>query len=136
MQTYHGSCHCGDITYEIDADLSRLTRCTCSMCTKKGALLVRVKPENLRVTGGQSLVRLYQFNKMIAKHFFCPTCGVHPFGHPRTAPELSIVNVNTLDDFDIHSDPYEITIFDGRDWERAFAESQTANSDNRSGDER
>ena len=126
MKTYHGSCHCGQIKYEVKANLSRVTRCTCSICTKKGALLVRVSPDDLRVTKGHDTLSLYQFNKMIAKHYFCPTCGIHTFGHPRTAPELYIVNVNTLDDFDVHSEHFDIAIFDGRDWERAFAESKAA----------
>ncbi len=124
MKTYHGSCHCGDVTYEITADITSVTRCTCSICTKKGILLARVKPENLRITQGADKVRVYQFNERIAKHYFCPNCGIHTHGNPRAAPEMFIVNVNTLDDFDVHSETPEVRVFDGRNWEKAFAESQ------------
>lgn len=124
MATYHGSCHCGAVRYEIEADLSRVTRCTCSICTKKGALLVRVEPENLRITAGRDKLRAYQFNKKIAKHHYCGECGIHTFGNPRTAPEKFIVNVNTLDEYDIHAATPDINVFDGRNWEQAFAASQ------------
>ena len=68
MQIYHGSCHCGAIKYEIEADLSKVTRCTCSICTKKGILLVRVEPDKLRITEGEEHLKLYQFNEMVAEH--------------------------------------------------------------------
>jgi hypothetical protein len=45
METYHGSCHCGTVKFTIRADLAKLTRCTCSMCTKKGLLGCYVPPE-------------------------------------------------------------------------------------------
>jgi hypothetical protein len=35
-----------------------------------------------------------------------------------------VVNVNTLDDFDVHAETFTIRHFDGRHWEQAFAESQ------------
>ena len=123
MQTYHGSCHCGAVKYEIEADLRRVTRCTCSICTKKGILLARVEPDKLKISEGEDQLKLYQFNEMVAEHYFCPNCGIHTFGHPRAAPDKFVVNVNTLDDWDVHSETPEIRLFDGRNWEKAFAES-------------
>ncbi|MEL0019241.1 MAG: GFA family protein [Rickettsiales bacterium] len=124
MKTYHGSCHCGTVKYEIEADLSTVTRCTCSICTKKGILLARVAPDKITITEGADALKLYQFNEMVAEHYFCPNCGIHTHGHPRAAPEMFVVNVNTLDDFDVHAETFTIRHFDGRHWEQAFAESQ------------
>ena len=66
MQTYHGSCHCGAVKYEIEADLRRVTRCTCSICTKKGILLARVEPDKLKISEGEDQLKLYQFNEMVS----------------------------------------------------------------------
>lgn len=40
---------------------------------------------------------LYTFNKHLAKHYFCPSCGIHPFHRPRTRPDLWAVNIRCLD---------------------------------------
>ena len=123
MTTYHGSCHCGAVKYEIDADLSKVTRCTCSICTKKGILLARVEPDKFTITEGEDRLKIYQFNEMLAEHYFCPDCGIHTFGHPRAAPDKFVVNANTLDDWDVHTETPAVQIFDGRNWEKAFAEN-------------
>jgi hypothetical protein len=124
MRPYHGSCHCGAVAFEIDADLSRLVRCTCSICSKKGGLFCRVPPDRFRlIAGGDDLV-LYQFNTKISNHRFCRHCGIHTFGNPRSAPDLVLVNVRCLDDFDLETETYTVDVFDGRNWEAAFAESQ------------
>jgi hypothetical protein len=124
MQTYHGSCHCGAVKYEVDADLSTLERCTCSICSKKGGLFVRVPQNQFRMMQGQNELVLYQFNTGIAEHYFCKHCGIHPFGHPRSAPDLYLINVRCFDDFDLEADGYEIKLFDGKNWEAAFAARQ------------
>lgn len=121
MPTYHGSCHCGTVTFEIDADLSRLVRCNCSVCTKKGGIFKVVPPEKFRLQAGRDNLRLYQFNTKVSEHYFCQTCGIHPFGHPRSSPGEFLINVRCLDDFDLESEKYEIEVFDGRNWEAAFA---------------
>lgn len=120
-KTYRGSCHCGAVRFEVDADLARLVRCNCSICTKKGGVFAAVAPERFRLLDGESNLNLYQFNTKVSKHYFCKTCGIHPFGHPRSAPEKFLVNVRCLDDFDLESATYEIDLFDGRNWEAAFA---------------
>ena len=40
-----GSCHCGKTRFRIDIDIpAQLTRCTCSFCAKRGALLAALAP--------------------------------------------------------------------------------------------
>jgi len=121
MGTYRGSCHCGRVRFEIEADLKRLLRCNCSICAKKGSIHVRVHPDQMRIVAGEDALTLYQFNKKIAQHYFCQTCGIHPFSRPRAAPELYTININTLDDFDLETENPEIVPFDGRNWEAAVA---------------
>ena len=119
MNTYHGSCHCGSVQFEIEADLSQLEHCNCSICIKKGALFTYVSPEAFRLLRGQSALTLYQFNTKISSHYFCKHYGIHTFGHPRSSPENYIINVRCLDDFDLDEADYELSLFDGHNW-KAF----------------
>lgn len=128
MGTYHGSCHCGRVRYEVEADLSHLLRCNCSICFKKGQVHIRISPEQLRITSGEEALTLYQFNKNIAKHYFCADCGIHPFSRPRAAPDLYTINVNTLDDYDLEAEAPEIVTFDGQNWEAAVAAMNAKNT--------
>ena len=124
MRTFHGSCHCGAVTFEVDADLSKIGDCNCSICRKKGSLHHSVEQECFRLLTGADNLRVYQFNKLIAKHFFCRTCGIHTYSHPRTAPKKFNVNLRCLDDFDLQTATYELSHFDGRNWEQAFKARQ------------
>lgn len=119
MKTFHGSCHCGAVRFEIETDLDRVTECNCSMCTKKGILHHRVPPERFRLLGGEERLGTYQFNTKVAKHHFCETCGIHVFTRPRAAPELYTVNVRCLDDYDLAKEQPEVVKFDGRNWEQS-----------------
>jgi hypothetical protein len=128
MQTYHGSCHCGRVRFRIQADLSQLTRCTCSMCSKKGLLGCYVPRDRFQLLQGANELGLYQFNTKVAKHFFCRHCGIHPFGNPRSNPDAYAVNVRCLDDFDLESAKPEVKLFDGRNWEAAQEARLRANT--------
>ncbi len=124
MKTYHGGCHCGAVKFEVDAELSQLTRCTCSICSKKGGLFCYVPPDQFRQLQGEDDLTLYQFNTEVAKHLFCKHCGIHTFGQPRSAPGLYLINVRCLDDFDLETEEYEVKLFDGRNWEAALKARQ------------
>ncbi len=124
MQTYHGSCHCGAVRFEVEADLGQLTRCICSICTKKGGLFCYVPPQRFRQLRGVEEVTSYRFNTETVEHCFCRNCGMHTFGHPRSAPELFLVNVRCLDDFDLETEAFEVQVFDRRNWEAALKARQ------------
>ena len=124
MKTYHGGCHCGAVKFEVDANLSQLTRCTCSICAKKGGLFCYVQPDQFRVLQGEGDLKDYQFNTNEAKHSFCKSCGIHTFGRPRSMPELHLINVRCLEDFDLETETYEVQLFDGRNWDAAIAARQ------------
>jgi len=124
MQTYHGSCHCGAVSYEVDADLSQLSDCNCSICRKKASVHHGVPEERFRLLTGADSLRAYRFNKKIATHYFCQNCGIHTFSHPRTAPEKFNVNIRTLDDFDLRTAEYEMRHFDGQNWEDQYPDGR------------
>ena len=104
-QTYHGSCHCGQIEFEVDMDLDHVRVCDCSLCRKRGALNHRVEDSALRMLTPIDRVTLYQWHTCTAKDYFCPTCGILPFRRPRTAPDMWTVNVRCLDEVDLNAIP-------------------------------
>ena len=117
MRKYKGGCHCGRVRFEADIDLSKVTECNCSICSKKGSLNLRVAPGHFRLLSGEDALTLYQFGLKIAKHWFCKHCGIHTFWNPRAAPDQYSINVRCLDDFETEKPNLEVRVFDGRNWE-------------------
>jgi hypothetical protein len=116
-KTYHGSCHCGRVTFELRADLGYVIDCNCSLCRRRGALWHGASESSLRVVSGEQDLVLYQFNTKTALHFFCAHCGIHPFARPRLDPSKWVVNVRCIDNVDLASLP--VRRFDGEHWEEA-----------------
>ena len=113
-KTYAGGCHCGKVRYEATTDLGRVISCNCSICSKKGLLLVFVKPDQFRITAGEGDLTEYRFNKKKIQHLFCPVCGIQSFARG-SAPDgqpMYAVNVRCLDDVDVSS--LILTPFDGK----------------------
>jgi hypothetical protein len=114
---YRGGCHCGRIAYEVEGELLKASECNCSICTKKGFLHWIVPRENFRLMTPESSLATYQFNTRVAKHYFCPTCGIASFYIPRSDPDKIDVNVRCLEGVDALK--LEREFFDGQNWEAA-----------------
>lgn len=106
-KTYRGSCHCGRVRFEVDADFDHVRVCDCSLCRKRGALNYRVAESHFRLLTPFDELSLYQWHTRTAKDYFCPVCGILPFRRPRTAPHLWAVNVRCLDGVDLAAIPIE-----------------------------
>lgn len=111
IKTYNGSCHCGRVRFEVDADLDHVRVCDCSICRKRGALIHRVEASGFRLLTPLEELSVYRWHTRTATDYFCPVCGILPFRHPRTAPHLWAVNVRCLDGVDLSSIP--VTQIDG-----------------------
>ena len=111
---YHGSCHCGQIAFDVEGDLGQVMACNCSICRRKGALMWFVPRQQLRLLTPEADMGTYTFNKHVIQHHFCPTCGIHPFGEGRdpAGNAVAAVNVRCLDDVDLDALP--VKHFDGR----------------------
>ena len=119
MKKYHGSCHCKKVEFTITAKIENVVSCNCSICTKKGALHLRVSAEQFKLKKGKEHLSIYQFDTKEARHYFCNVCGIHPFSNPRLAPDMYSINIHCLDDFDFEKNSYNTVKFDGQNWEDA-----------------
>jgi hypothetical protein len=113
MTTHTGSCHCGQVRFEVEGEIDGALDCNCSICRRKGSLLWFAPREALRVTAGADALATYTFNRHLIAHRFCPTCGIHPFGEG-TAPDgkaMAAINLRCVDGLDLAALP--VRHFDG-----------------------
>ncbi|MBP9112009.1 MAG: GFA family protein [Polyangiaceae bacterium] len=91
-------CHCGAVEFEVTLvdGLNTARRCTCSMCSKRGAVAVSAALGGLRVISGAEKLSEYQFNTKEAKHFFCSVCGIYTHHQRRSNPNQYGVNAACL----------------------------------------
>jgi hypothetical protein len=59
---YKGSCHCGNVAFEVEGELTGAVECNCSICSRKGALLWAVPHEKLIWRGSDTDLGTYTFN--------------------------------------------------------------------------
>jgi len=114
MTTYQGSCHCGKVACEVEADIEEVVACNCSICRRKGHLLTFVPMEQFTLKTSRDDLSDYLFNKHHIHHHFCPECGCSPFalGSDGQGNEMAAVNVRCLEGVDL--DSLKIKHVDGR----------------------
>lgn len=96
-----GSCHCGAVKFEVRTALTPATRCNCSLCRRKGAVMTPpFDASALKILCGEDALTLYQFNTRTAKHYFCRHCGIYPFHQTRKDPRLWRANLGCLEGVD------------------------------------
>jgi hypothetical protein len=116
-----GGCHCGAVRFEAALpDLATAQTCTCSICQMTGFVHLIVPASRFRLTSGEAHLTSYRFNTETADHLFCAVCGVKSFYRPRSNPDGWSVNARCLDDPDAQR--LDLSVFDGRHWERHGAE--------------
>lgn len=80
MKTYHGSCFCGEVTFEADGDLADGTmRCNCRFCRKMRYWEMRLPDaDGLRITSGTDHLTetpRADGSDLDMHHMFCGRCG-------------------------------------------------------------
>jgi hypothetical protein len=113
--THPGSCHCGEVRFEVRLDASAGMRCNCTVCTKVGLLMGIVAPDAFRLLAGESSLLSYEWGGKTARRFFCENCGVSVFSRgslEQLGGEYVCVSYNALDDVD----PADVKVayWDGR----------------------
>lgn len=100
---YQGSCHCGQVAFEVEGELTRVVDCNCSICMRKGALLWFVPRDKLTLHTPEENTRAYTFGSHTIQHRFCPTCGIHPYGEGSdpAGKSMAAINVRCLENVDL-----------------------------------
>jgi len=104
-KTYSGSCHCGAIRFTAALDISRgTTKCNCTICARNRLWSAEAGPGEVRLLEGEDHLTDYTYNDRVAHHYFCQTCGVHPYEFvdlPLQNRSYYNVSINCLDDVDM-----------------------------------
>ena len=109
------SCHCKQVEAEINLpdNLGKFLKCNCSICKRKGSIMVMVKNEDFKIIKGQDKLKVYQFHTKVAKHYFCINCGIYTHHNPRSNPSMTGFNVGCLDEINTFT-LKEIKVNDGK----------------------
>lgn len=111
-----GSCHCGGTKFEVSEVPATVTRCTCSLCSKRGALWAYYDAAAFTLLTPKENTAAYRWNTKLAAHNFCPVCGCGTFtetpdwstGEPDFNKPRIAINARLFDDFDLEAVPVEV----------------------------
>jgi hypothetical protein len=100
--THTGGCQCGNVHYEVEADINEVFACNCSRCGRLGSLLAFVPPSHFKLVKGEDATTEYQFNRHNIRHLFCSTCGIQSFARGRRpdGTEMIAINARCVDGID------------------------------------
>ncbi len=106
--------------FEVSEAPADVTRCTCSFCSKRGALWAYYTPAQFKLLTARDRVSTYQWRSFTVHHHHCAICGCGTysespdwstgeadFEHPRIG-----INARLFNDFDL--DAVEVKVIDGK----------------------
>lgn len=101
---FHGRCHCGNISFELDwqANPEKIPArvCDCEFCSRHGNIWAADPSASLQVSiTDPLLVNQYSFGTRTAQFSVCRVCGVTPLAISMIEDHrYAVINVNTLID--------------------------------------
>lgn len=123
MTTFHGSCHCGNLTLHLDtartASELPVRQCACTFCARHQPRYTS-DPQGrvtVRVSDGELLGR-YRFGLKLADFLFCRRCGVFvAVFEPAASGEagLAVINLHVLEEAARFTTPPTRMDYDGED---------------------
>lgn len=121
MLEIRGSCHCGNIGFDLLwPDAGRHIagrRCGCTFCRKHGGIWTSNPAARLAVkVEDAALLSKYRFGTATADFYVCARCGAVPLvGSEIDGHLYAVVNVNSFDDPEALSLSEAPTDFEGED---------------------
>ena len=92
---FEGSCHCGKVTFSVEADAPKeALSCNCSYCRRKGLLLAFFPRAAFKLTKGEDATLSYRFNRRHIDHRVCTTCGTQAFAFGSMPDGTAMAAVN------------------------------------------
>ena len=115
---HKGSCHCGDVqfTVKLTDELNTARRCTCSMCSRRGAVAVSAELKDIEFSSGADKLSCYTFGTHVAQHYFCSKCGIYTHHQRRSNPTQYGINIACLEGYTPFLD--EVPVLDGKNHPR------------------
>ena len=118
MTTYRGKCHCGAVrfAFRTEEPITTGIRCNCSICIRRGAAMSTTyfPREAFEQLEGLDKLTVYIWGDRMVNHYFCATCGIHPFHDVIGKEGRYRVNLGCIDDLDVQG--LSITMIDGRSY--------------------
>ena len=98
----YGNCHCGTVQFSIprSLDMSAVRRCDCSLCKRRGAVMLACPIEDVKIENGGEYLVHYKWNTKVATHHFCSKCGIMTHHQRRTTPEICGINIGCIDELE------------------------------------
>ena len=97
-----GSCLCGAIQYEVNADVTELRACHCTNCQKAsgagGSVNAPIKSSEFKLLKGQP--KRYSGKADSGRtlnRFFCGECGSPLYSQRENAPEMMMLRIGTVE---------------------------------------
>jgi len=98
---YTGSCLCGGIRFEVNAELGPIDICHCQQCRKaQGTAFATNTPvaaSALRITGGADLLKAYESSPGKRRHF-CSACGSPIYSQRDAKPDVVRIRVGVINE--------------------------------------
>ncbi|MGB0922039.1 MAG: GFA family protein [Alphaproteobacteria bacterium] len=103
-----GTCHCGAVKWQAPNNVLGETGneaylCNCSLCRRKQQITAVVPKRYFTLVHGEDNLSCYQWNKHIAKHWFCKTCGVYTHHQRRADPNTIGLNLACVEGIDLNA---------------------------------
>ncbi|KAL8150723.1 hypothetical protein V2J09_020531 [Rumex salicifolius] len=120
---HSGGCHCKKVKWQVSAPASVVAwQCNCSDCYMRGNTHFIVPSKRFELKGNSiDFLTTYTFGTHTAKHTFCKVCGITSFYFPRSNPDGVAITYRCVDPGTIKN--VEIQRFDGRNWDRSYAQT-------------
>jgi hypothetical protein len=85
----YGNCHCGTVQFSIprNIDMSAVRRCDCSLCKRRGAVMLACPIGDVKIEAGAEHLVHYKWNIMTHHQ-------------RRTTPEICGINIGCIDEID------------------------------------